>query len=410
MGYALNSGTDINDVNGMMAAITSGTIPLQGLTVVTGEIQYVPVNKKAVIPQITNLHDFSYDEKNPRVWRHFNIGPGRELDSKSFEDALIFPRLKITATWEHSPDDSGYIFWMKTSNTASLGDIATKDGPAVEEENEEENEEVDPEEPGPYDPQLLWSCLSPGCEKQYMHKGDRDNHMIEGNHQLAPEQYSLEEYTFKVYKNILEGPHHARIANRKSLETDESTTDTQPKEGWALKAPKKGNRYTTDMRAFLDAELDLYRNNGNVKEIERKMAEVKSSDGRKRFVPEQRLTAQQIAAYYKRKKEKIQKRKGKGKQFTSEEEEAESDQIVREMNDETGEIEIEHEDDPMILSAEDEIRSCIEVQDKTQDESEQNIANLYEDEQELSMLFEQPPKKAANCPKKRKSKKNAKRS
>lgn len=334
MQYALNHGSNIQSGFEMLEAITSGTKPLPGLTVVLAKLNYVAVDSKATIPLISNLYDFVFSERNIKYWRHYNIGSGKKISQKKYKDCVIRPTLTIVHEWDHSQDDNTYTFWMATNEEREDKTSSPKKTAAVP-------KEAHPEEPSGYIPTLLWNCPVGNCEKQFLNEGFMLNHIIRGDHEYAVEKFTLQEYAFKLYRNQLEGFLEARTStlNQRRLETEESSTSAQPEMGWALRTTKKGARYTTDMRAFLDAEFGKYyakQKKPDVKEVESNMASARTSDGKRKFTADERLSSRQIAAYYKKKAEKLRDQIEKNLALTDEEQELVSDIIIQEMNDETG--------------------------------------------------------------------------
>uniref|UniRef100_A0A914Q152 C2H2-type domain-containing protein n=1 Tax=Panagrolaimus davidi TaxID=227884 RepID=A0A914Q152_9BILA len=390
MNYALNHGYNIRNGAEMLAAITSGTIPLSGLTIVLAKVNYVPVIKKPAIPLISNLHDFSYGGGEIRFWRHYKIGVGKTMEQSKFTESVIRPTLTITREWDHSPGDTHYKYWMSLK-----ADKKEKETPTISIPDAEDD--IDPEMPSSsYSPRKLFNCPIMNCEKQFAKMGNLHDHLILGNHQFACEKFTLQEFAFKLYKNRLEGFVESRMSNinERGLETEESSTTKQPEMGWALRTPKKGARYDSDMRLFLDEEFGgYYKNNKkpDVKEIEKKMSSARTPNGKRRFTAEQRLNARQIAAYYKRKADKLREQIENKLVLSDKEQEAVSDEIIKDMNNETGELELEFEDVvDMFVNQAEEILSCATTSfNNDLSEEERDFSHLYTDEQELIDLFQQ---------------------
>uniref|UniRef100_A0A914PV90 C2H2-type domain-containing protein n=1 Tax=Panagrolaimus davidi TaxID=227884 RepID=A0A914PV90_9BILA len=400
MKYALAHGSNIQSGFEMLEAITSGTKPLSGLTVVLATLNYVEVPEKATIPLISNLFDFVYGDGKIKFWRHYNIGSGKKLSQKKFKDCVIRPTLTTVKEWDHSPDDTTYKFWMATKEEteAKIPEANMAITPPTE---------ADPEEPSGYEPTMLWSCPVGNCEKQFVNEGNLHNHLILGDHQFAVEKFTLQEFSFKLYQNKLEGFDETRKStlNQRRLETEGSSTEAQPEMGWALRTTKKGTRYTTDMRAFLDEEFSKYKSKQkkpDAKEVESNMASARTVDGKRMFTADERLSSRQIAAYFKRKAENLQQQNAGNLVLTNEEQERVSDTIIQEMNDETGELEIEYEDSQMFVTDAEEVLGCVRntfndpANAEKDDDPEYN--GLYADEDELETLYQHKKR----CPRKKK--------
>ena len=118
----------------------------------------------------------------------------------------------------------------------------------------------------------------------------------------------------------------------------ELTSQNSLSEGWVLKKTKKNMRYTQDQRSFLDGELEkcqASKTRLDPKYVEKLMREARGDRDQKRFSPEQRLTANQISSYVQRKLNKLRKARTNGIEPPKLTEE-ESEQIIEEMNNESG--------------------------------------------------------------------------
>lgn len=302
---AIDCGFDVTTPEEMVNAMRQATSML-GYSAFVCDITPTQVNKKVSIPGISIIGDIVYDysKKIFRAWRHFGIGKGREFKMSEFSFSV--PSMTITRTLDPSEGDS-LKFWRRLQSIT--GERSNNDE-TIEDENESAAE--DDEAP---QPNGLFSCPVYGCKSSFAYAGNLQRHIIMGSHKLVSEKQTMYEYAVNQFRQNIEEVilrRHSELANILNTMEEEVSDDFQIlEEGWALKSNKKATRYSEDMKDFLDGQyIALKQQNQriNADTIEAQMRKQKKANGKPRFNANERLTASQIASYYSRNAEKLNKK------------------------------------------------------------------------------------------------------
>ena len=185
IGRYVNEGNDVMNGEQLKTAIESG----QGTTGV--KASYVAANTSRTPSVkwdgISLLNNFQYEEKGVRVWRAFNVGPGKLFPWVTFEGAAQLPEpLEVLDPSSQSVSGTPtfrtvrHRYVKKTSVDSSAESLS-------------EDSVTEQEQP------LLFPCPEEGCVKAYTHFTYLQAHLDTGRHKMVLEQETLYDKAMKLY-------------------------------------------------------------------------------------------------------------------------------------------------------------------------------------------------------------------
>ena len=228
-------------------------------------------NKDSKIPGISVLNNFQYEEFGIRVWKAYDIGPGRQI---------LYSDLGVT-----SQGDTGLRVIRPFGQASHRGSV----GESVRHQFE------------------IYSCQETGCVLTFKTQAEADNHMDTGKHRLEVDCESMYDRVRRKWAGIVTGVTFAPDVPSTSSPGEDSGSavrgyDPRPL-GWALKVPKRPARMTDNVKTFLMKKFEEGARTGNKADpvqVAREMKTLRNENGEPTFKPEEWRTAQQISSLFSR--------------------------------------------------------------------------------------------------------------
>ena len=228
-------------------------------------------NKDSKIPGISVLNNFQYEECGIRVWKAYNIGPGR---------LIPYSGLGVTPQ-----GDTGIRVVKPFGQATPRGSV----GESVRYQSE------------------IYSCQETGCVLTFKTQAEADNHMDTGKHRLEVDCESMYDRVRRKWAGIVTGVTFAPDVPTTSSKGENSGSafrehDPRPL-GWALKVTKRPTRMTDNVKTFLMKKFEEGTRTGNKADpvrVAREMKTLRNEDGELTFKPEEWRTAQQISSLFSR--------------------------------------------------------------------------------------------------------------
>ena len=228
-------------------------------------------NKDSKIPGISVLNNFQYEEFGIRVWKAYDIGPGR---------LILYSGLGVT-----SQGDTGLRVIRPFGQASHRGSV----GESVRHQFE------------------IYSCQETGCVLTFKTQAEADNHMDTGKHRLEVDCESMYDRVRRKWAGIVTGVTFAPDVPLTSSPGEDSGSavrgyDPRPL-GWALKVPKRPARMTDNVKTFLMKKFEEGARTGNKADpvqVAREMKTLRNENGEPTFKPEEWRTAQQISSLFSR--------------------------------------------------------------------------------------------------------------
>ena len=228
-------------------------------------------NKDSKIPGISVLNNFQYEECGIRVWKAYNIGPGR---------LIPYSGLGVTPQ-----GDTGIRVVKPFGQATHRGSV----GESVRHQSE------------------IYSCQETGCVLTFKTQAEADNHMDTGKHCLEVDCESMYDRVRRKWAGIVTGVTFAPDVPTTSSQGENSGSafrehDPRPL-GWALKVTKRPTRMTDNVKTFLMKKFEEGTRTGNKADpvrVAREMKTLRNEDGELTFKPEEWRTAQQISSLFSR--------------------------------------------------------------------------------------------------------------
>ena len=218
------------------------------------------------IQQFSALHDFSYQQDGLRVWKAFQIGPGKLIP---WDEIYI----KHQGATDLTTEQENFGFTPRVTH-----------GSAHDNGDAESSCELG---------QVL-ECPEPACARTFKSVEDMELHISVGQH------------TESVYDKLKRG--WVEKFSSLSLSEDDSTNaierqgsepfQSNVSEGWALHKPKGGAvRFSEKVRQYLISKFDIGEQSGrkeDPRQISQDMRKAKGGNGERLFSPEKWLIKAQI--------------------------------------------------------------------------------------------------------------------
>ena len=275
----LNSSHDIDSADQMYDAMTSsGSIPSLSVTLCDSvtAAQAGPYH----IDGVSFLLNIACTTKGIRVWRAYNIGPGKLIPGAEVNTAKL-PALKVNKS---HPRTFTVVTQHHTSSlTEGLQDNAT---------NKVEAKSTS-----------LFACPEEGCEKTSPRHSSLLQHLDCGKHQLVLERETLFNKAALEYQHQLEG--HGRDTLEPILSAPIFSAGMQYSTmGWALKAgASRRTQFTATQRSYLTDKFRCGKETGRKADpasVARAMMTAKDAHGFRLFTSGDFLAANQVAGFFSR--------------------------------------------------------------------------------------------------------------
>lgn len=298
IGRHLNEGHDVNSGLELKTAIEAA----QGITGVSAT--YVSVKTEsalsAKIDEISLLNNFEFEKQGIRVWKAFNVGPGRLVPWNKFDvstahlcDLEVLSQPAQSLTSSHTFRSVRHRYKKKPRSHPVVLSVAGRCEDADEVLSSDDEDEDAP---------ALFYCPEDGCTKAYTGFTSLQNHLDIGKHKRVPEQESFYDKAKREYASKLaEGC--IRIPDV-SCESDQRKDNAAVLSmGWALKTTKKKKRFTAKQISFLTDQFQVGEQSGrkaDPKDVSKAMARERDESGKRVFIPQDVLTPQQITSFFSR--------------------------------------------------------------------------------------------------------------
>ena len=228
-------------------------------------------NKISKIPGISVLNNFQYEECGIRVWKAYNIGPGR-----------FIPYSDLTVA---SQGGTGLRVLQPFGAATQKGSVG---------ENIRHKSEI-------------YSCQETGCVLTFKTRADAESHMDTGKHHLEVECEYMYDRIRRKWAAMVTGLTFAPDVPSTSLHDENSSRSARVPAhrplGWALKVTKRPTRMTDKVKTFLTKKFEEGVRTGNKADpvqVAREMKTLRDEDGQSTFKPEEWRTAQQISSLFSR--------------------------------------------------------------------------------------------------------------
>uniref|UniRef100_A0AC34GUE5 C2H2-type domain-containing protein n=1 Tax=Panagrolaimus sp. ES5 TaxID=591445 RepID=A0AC34GUE5_9BILA len=360
---ALNNMFSITTSEEMFLAMTYGQKRLDGITALTATVSGEKKEEGTPIPGITSLSHIQYDKNNKSftVWKHHGIGKGKKMNVGK---AALKNELIIYSTTSETPLSDDYIFWRNTGSVVekqkkkkqSAGtntNVNDKDEDEEKEEEKEKEKEENSDEEATY---KMFHCTDPNCIKKYVHYANLCNHIESGKHTHKPLRKTLYDYALTKFGDHLDDlrDRHLQLFARETFQDYVTTNNSATVKGWALRSNAKNKRFSNDVHKYVEELLLECKNKKkrfDPKVAAEAMENAKRADGRSRFKPSERLNDSQLSGLAQRKLKKLDLQHN----VQVDEQALQNDRVLinEDIEADTGDFELEYEDDPTRLTTED---------------------------------------------------------
>ena len=283
----LNSGNDIETPEQMKDAIlSSGGVPSVNVTLCE---PMAATNITALkIPGVSLLNNIKFENDGIRVWRAYEIGPGK-----------FIPRSKLNLP--SSPNVPSITVTSVQPNSFAAIKQRRKPTSPTETEDEDNQEETSPT--NVEDADRIFMCPEEGCTQTFLRHSSMQRHLDCGRHKRELERNTLLDKAALTYAEALEG----QTAGVPQLETCtmhiSAHNDSNMKMGWALKTSGSKVRFTSTQVSYLTSKFKIGEETGqkaNPASVARAMRTAKDTNGNPLFTYEYFLTSTQIASFFSR--------------------------------------------------------------------------------------------------------------
>ena len=228
-------------------------------------------NKDSKIPGISVLNNFQYEELGIRVWKAYDVGPGR-----------LIPYSSLGVTPQGDTRLGAIKPFSQAPHRGSVGESGRHQFE-------------------------IYSCQETGCDLTFKAQAEADNHMDTGKHRLEVDCKSTYDRVRRKWAAIVTGVTFAPDVPSTSSQGEDSGSavsgyDPRPL-GWAVKVTKRPTRMTDNVKTFLMRKIEEGARTGNKADpvqVAREMKTLRNEHGELTFKPEEWRTAQQISSLFSR--------------------------------------------------------------------------------------------------------------
>ena len=250
--------------------------------------------KKQTMTGIQALNNFSFESAGLRVWRAYNMGPGKLFTPTQVKRSGL-PQgptdLQVVQPFSIPREDVGVFRSVSTSVEC----VRPQPCPPKPVEDSPADEAT----------RAFFSCPEEGCTKTYQSFTNLQKHLDAGKHLFKLERQSTYDSLKKKWAEICKEVSGSYI--RRETDSNPQTSRYDPtcqiSSEWALKTSRKATRFTEKVKTHLKQVLMEGEETGrkaSAFDVCSKMRAVRDDSGRKIFSKEEGLTTEQIARYFSR--------------------------------------------------------------------------------------------------------------
>ena len=292
----LNEGNDIETAVQMKAAIeSSGGVP--GVVVTLAEMPESQTKKSVTWEGVSFVNNIQYESDCLRVWKAYNIGPGKSVPCRKFDSPAIEKELPSIVDLGNERSKQLPFVALKPRKVTFQADANSSD---------EEDDESATGDAGANS--ALFSCPEEGCVKTYQKYSSLEQHIQCGKHKRALENETLLDRAMLRYGYELEkgGSKVAELCDVECWRKESSCNVQIPSltMGWALKSSSsRQTRFNPAQKDYLKKKFDIGQKTGRKVDpvtVSQEMRVAKNSNGDRLFSSSEFLTGKQIQNFFSR--------------------------------------------------------------------------------------------------------------
>ena len=223
----------------------------------------------------SNLHNFKFTHEGLRVWKAFNVGPGKFIP---WNDIVICPQTK-TNLLDEIPffPNTAWRFALKKQSKAHV--------------NEEK----------------IYQCTETSCTEEFQSQADLDLHMNLFDHRTMPQPVSECLYE-KLRRDWVDHFQTLTLQSESSsgataAETESLTSTSRLQMGWALQKKHASVRFPQKVREYLTQKFNIGQDTGKKEDpaqVAKDMRAASTMDGERMFDRTEWLSKCQIQGFFSR--------------------------------------------------------------------------------------------------------------
>lgn len=290
----LNEGHDIETAAQMKVAIeSSGGVP--GVVVTLASTPEQQPKKTVTWDGVSYLNNFQYESDGLRVWKAFDIGPGKLLPWSKFGKPVAGRLIPIEDQEKESSVYDQFVPF-KPKKVTDPAKASSLDG-----EDDGGNESKDATT-------AMFSCPEEGCVMSYQRHSSLEQHLQCGKHKRVLEQETLLDRAMLSYAAELEGG-GSKISELPDVtyQSKDESPEVQvspPCMGWALRSSfVRRARFNSSQKEYLLKKFDIGQKSGRKVDpatVAQEMRAAKDCSGKRLFSINEFLTSQQIQSFFSR--------------------------------------------------------------------------------------------------------------
>ena len=266
-----NEGHDVLTASDMHTALKER--PVQGCT---AAVCHLSETKKDLdikkFQQFSAMHDFSYQQDGLRVWKAFQVGPGKLIP---WDEIYMKHQGTTDLITEH--ENFGFIPRVTHGSAHDCGDA-------------ESSSELG----------LVLECPEPACARTFKSVEEMELHISIGQHTESVYDKLKRGWVEKFSSLTLSEDDSTNVIERQGSEPFQSSLS----EGWALHKPKGGAvRFSEKVRQYLTSKFEIGEQSGRKEDpgqVSQDMRKAKGEKGERLFSREEWLTKAQIQGFFSR--------------------------------------------------------------------------------------------------------------
>lgn len=292
----LNAGNDIETAAQMKAAIeSSGGVP--GVNVTLSEIPERQTKTAVSWEGVSFVNNIQYESDFLRVWKAYNIGPGKIVPWSKFDVPAIEKELSSIVDLGNERSMQLPFVALKP-RTLTLSETTSSDGGGDHGSASEDGSSSSE----------LFSCPEEGCVMTYQRYSSLEQHIQCGKHKRALEQETLLDramlkYAYELEKGGSKVEELCDVACSRK-ETDSQVPNRPLPMGWALKSSfTRKTRFNSTQKDYLQKKFEIGEKSGRKLDpvtVSQEMQIAKDSSGNRLFSSSEFLTGQQIQSFFSR--------------------------------------------------------------------------------------------------------------
>lgn len=287
----INEGNDVKTASDMKAAIESyGGVKGCYAAVCRVQASAQTMNKHTMAG-VQALHNFSYENGGMRVWRAYDVGPGK------FYSAVRLAKFGTpqgpTELVTLEPFSRPHIEAGTYQQRAERASATSESGPLKESlpsQTEHESE--------------MFSCQEEGCIKMFKSFAALQKHLDVGKHMVKLAKESTYDEIKRKWTEACHSVSGGYVRGQTSASSsDDQSPDGQVKHGWALRRTRKSVAFSEKAKSYLLDTFWMGEETGKkatASDVAIRMKSLRDETGQKMFTKIDWLTEQQIARYFSR--------------------------------------------------------------------------------------------------------------